>query len=146
MTSTKWASVFSRMFLNLRGRSADWSRLTPTHRPFSWRISHSDVWLVVSFSSIGGLSRPFCVLELAPPEACDQQGEHTELQLSKWHALPHHAGTYRAAPFLLPAPTHSPTSKSITLHHTQGVRNEEGRGRREAGTQIQSHTPTSRGS
>lgn len=51
ITSTKWASVFSRMFLNLSGRRADWSKLTPAHRPFSCRISHREVWLLVSFSS-----------------------------------------------------------------------------------------------
>ena len=70
ITSTKWASVFSRMFLNLSGRRADWSKLTPVHLPFSCKISHREVWLLVSFSSGGGLSSPFCVLELGPPEAC----------------------------------------------------------------------------
>lgn len=43
MTSTKWASVFSRMFLNLSGRRADWSKLTPAHLPFSCKISHREV-------------------------------------------------------------------------------------------------------
>lgn len=70
ITSTKWASVFSRMFLNLSGRRADWSKLTPAHLPFSCKISHREVWLLVSFSSWGGLRSPFCVLELGPPEAC----------------------------------------------------------------------------
>lgn len=43
ITSTKWASVFSRMFLNLSGRRADWSKLTPAHLPFSCKISHREV-------------------------------------------------------------------------------------------------------
>lgn len=108
MTSTKWASVFSRMFLNLSGRRADWSKLTPAHRPFSCRISHREVWLLVSFSSGGGLRSPFWVLELGPPEAClrtkreEQRSEavarstHSshparsmlDLQMEDWESVP----------------------------------------------------------
>lgn len=58
------------MFLSLSGRRADWSKLTPAHLPFSCKISHREVWLLVSFSSWGGLRSPFCVLELCPPETC----------------------------------------------------------------------------
>lgn len=69
ITSTKWASVFSLMFLNLKGRRADWSKLTPPHLPFSCNISYSEVWLLLSFSSCGGLRSPFWVFGLCPPGA-----------------------------------------------------------------------------
>lgn len=39
ITSTKWASVFSRMFLKRKGSRAEWSGLTPPHLPFSCNIS-----------------------------------------------------------------------------------------------------------
>lgn len=78
ITSTKWASVFSRMFLNLRGSRADWSRLTPPQRPFSCSISYSEVWLLLSFSSWGGLRSPFWVFGLCPPGAWKQRAKHTQ--------------------------------------------------------------------
>lgn len=101
MTSTKWASVFSRMFLNLSGRRADWSKLTPAHRPFSCRISQRDVWLFVSFSSAGGLRSPFWVLELGPPEACLKTEEGA--QGVKWspgaHPAPHPSSSTPGPPY-----------------------------------------------
>lgn len=104
ITSTKWASVFSRMFLNLSGRRADWSRLTPAHLPFSCKISHREVWLLVSFSSGGGLRSPFCVLELGPPEACIRtSGAKAE------------AGTWAA---VAPSPRRSHTRGPWTVPHT----------------------------
>lgn len=54
ITSTKWASVFSRMFLNLSGRRADWSKLTPAHLPFSCKIDPGRQEVRASFKS-GGL-------------------------------------------------------------------------------------------
>lgn len=119
ITSTKWASVFSRMFLNLSGRRADWSKLTPAHLPFSCKISHREVWLLVSFSSWGGLRSPFWVLELGAPGACLKTrgvgGRHRgwSAGMSQCYSIP--ASTTPALPHDWPASSHLCSDLTLDL-------------------------------
>lgn len=125
------------MFLNLSGRRADWSKLTPAHLPFSCRISHREVWLLVSFSSWGGLRSPFCVLELGPPEAyLKTEGSNTEVMhgyatalfdptfLPRWgpiglHTVPSNLCSNLNTQLLFPsASPYPPSSTNHTSRHS----------------------------
>lgn len=102
ITSTKWASLFSLKFLARRWIRAEWSIPVPAvpvppARPklvpvpvlvlvflsFSWRISHRELWLALTWSSAGGLRRPLAALCLWPGMSWMDVKTETHLKIQR---------------------------------------------------------------